>query len=44
MAASEKICRLPWYCEIFIACHIRSVIGFLGLNWTKIYINLKKEY
>ena len=44
MAAFEKIRRLSWYCEIFTARHVRSVIGFLGLDWTKICTNLKKEY
>ena len=44
MAASKKIRCLPWYCEMFTACHIRSVIGFLGLDWTNICTNLKKEY
>ena len=32
MSASEKICRLPWYCEMFITWHVRSVIGFSELN------------
>lgn len=32
MSALEKICRLPWYCEIFIAWYVRSVIGFSKLN------------
>ena len=44
IAASEKIRRLPWYCEMFTARHIRFVIGFSGLDWTKICTNLKKEY
>ena len=29
---------------MFTACHVRSVIGFSGLDWTKICTNLKKEY
>ena len=44
MTASEKIRRLPWYCEMLTARHVRSVIGFSGLDWTKICANLKKEY
>lgn len=44
MSTSEKIRRLPWYCEIFTARHIKSVIGFSGLDWAKICTNLKKEY
>ena len=44
MSTSEKIRRLPWYCEIFTARHVRSVIGFSGLDWIKICTSLKKEY
>lgn len=44
MATFKKIRRLSWYCEMFTVCHIRSIIGFLELDWTKIYTNLKKEY
>ena len=28
MSISEKICRLTWYCGMFTARHVRSVIGF----------------
>lgn len=44
IAVSEKICRLFWYCKMFITCYVRFVISFLELNWTIIYINLKKKY
>ena len=32
MSTSEKICNLPWYCKMFTARHIRSVIGFSELD------------
>ena len=44
MCTSEKIRRLPWYCEMFTARHVRSVISFSELDWGKICTNLKKEY
>ena len=44
MSTSEKICRLHWYFGMFTAQHVRSVIGFLGLDWIKIYASLKKKY
>lgn len=44
MSTSEKICNLPWYCKMFTARHIRSVIGFSELDWVKIYPNFKKKY
>ncbi len=44
MSASEKIRRLPWYCEMFTVWHVRSVIGFSELDWTRICVNLMKEY
>ena len=28
---------------MFTARHVRSVIGFSGLDWIKIYTNFKKE-
>ncbi len=28
MSTLEKICRLSWYCEIFTAWQVRSVISF----------------
>lgn len=43
MSTSEKIRCLPWYCEMFIARHVRSV-GFSRLDWIKISTNLKKKY
>ena len=44
MSTLEKICRLPWYCEMFTARHVKSVISFSGSDWYKICTNLKKEY
>ncbi len=44
MSTSEKICPLPWYCEMFTAWHVRSIIGFSGLDWIKICASPKKEY
>ncbi len=32
MSTSEKICRLPWYCKMFTARHVRSVTWFSGLD------------
>ena len=32
MSTSEEIRRLPWYCKMFTARHVRSVIGFSGLD------------
>lgn len=40
----EKIRRLPLYCKIFTARHVKSVIAFSGSDWTKITKELKKEY
>ena len=44
MSTSEKIRRLPWYCEMFTVRYVRSVIKFSGLDWVKICTSLKKEY
>ena len=44
MSTPEKIRHLPWYCEMFTARHVKSVIRFLGSDWYKIYTNVKKEY
>ena len=44
MSTSEKIRRLPWYCEIFTARHVKLVISFSGSDWYNIVTNLKKEY
>ena len=44
MSTSEKIRRLPWYCEMVTARHVRSLIEFSELDWVTIYTNLKKEY
>ena len=44
MSTFEKICRLPWYCRIFTARNVRSVIIFSGLDWIKICASLKKKY
>lgn len=44
MSTLEKVRRLPWYCEMFTARHIKSVIVFSGLDWDKICTSLKKEY
>ena len=44
MLISEKIRRLPLYCEMFIARRVRSVMGFSGLDQAKICTSLKKEY
>lgn len=41
---SFETCCLPWYYEMFTARHVKSVIEFSELDWTKIYTNLKKEY
>ncbi len=32
MSTSEKICCLPWYSRMFTSRHVRSVVGFLGLD------------
>ena len=44
IAAFEKIYCLSWYYEMFTTCHVRFVIGFSELVWTKICTNLKKKY
>ncbi len=44
MSTSEKIRRLLWYCKMFTARYVRSVIGFSEHDWGKICTNLKKKY
>ena len=44
MSTSEKIRCLLWYCKVFTAWNVRSILGFSKLDWVKIYTNLKKEY
>ncbi len=44
MSTSEKICRLLWYCKIFTAWYVRSVIVFSELDCVKICKNIRKKY
>ncbi len=42
LSESEKIYRLPWYCEFFIGRYIRILIK--GADWTAARSILRKEY
>ncbi len=44
MFTSEKIRRLPWYCEMFTTRPVRSLIGFSEQDRGKICTGLKKAY
>lgn len=42
MSNAEKIRLSLWYCEIYVARHVGSVIGFSELDWDKIYTTLRE--
>ena len=42
LSESEKIYRLPWYCEFFIGKYVRILIK--GANWAAAQSILRREY
>ena len=42
LSESEKIYRLPWYCEFFIGRYIKILIK--GADWTAVRAILRREY